>query len=412
MSRDGLDAEKATVLTVSQLNGLVKDCLESTFPALAVVGEIGEVSRPQSGHIYFSLKDANSVIRAVMWRSSAARLKFNLTDGLEVVCIGAIDVYPPRGAYQLVVTRIEERGAGAMQKAFRERFERLQKEGLFDPERKKRLPAFPRKIAVITSPTGAAIRDFLEALKPRWPATEVLVVPVRVQGDTAASEVAAALQTLEKLESPPELIIITRGGGSIEDLWAFNEEIVVRAIADCPIPIVSAIGHEIDVTLADFVADVRALTPTDAAHQIAPLKSEVLEQIEVRATRLRQAVAVKVRRARERLTALSERPLFRRPFDRLTTLARRVDELEHRLHQGVKKSYSCSVHSLQTLTAKLDAYSPLATLRRGYSITLLAGDGQPILDAASIPLGSEIETRLHRGTITSRVERIQPSQDE
>src|SRR5947207_252544 len=184
MSLDGLDADKAPVLTVSQLNGLVKDCLETTFPAVAVVGEIGEASRPQSGHLYFSLKDSSSVIRAVMWRSSAARMKFDLTDGLEVVCFGAIDVYPPRGAYQLVVTRVQERGAGAMQKAFRERFERLSKEGLFAAERKKRLPAFPRHIAVVTSPTGAAIRDFLEALRSRWPATEILLVPVRVQGET------------------------------------------------------------------------------------------------------------------------------------------------------------------------------------------------------------------------------------
>lgn len=412
MSRSGLDADNAQVLTVTELNGLVKDCLESTFPSLAVVGEIGEISRPQSGHIYFSLKDARSVIRAVMWRSAAARQKITLTDGLEVVCFGAIDVYPPRGAYQLVVTRVQELGAGALQKAFRERFERLQKEGLFDPDRKKRLPPFPRRIAVITSPTGAAIRDFLEALKPRWPATEVLVVPVRVQGDSAAFEVAAAIESLQRLETPPEVVIVTRGGGSIEDLWAFNEEIVVRAIAACSIPTVSAIGHEIDVTLADFAADVRALTPTDAAHQIAPLISEVQTQIQTREARLRQALLLKVQRARERLTAISQRPLFRRPFDRLTTLSRRVDELEHRLHQGVKKSYSRSVHSLQTLTAKLDAYSPLATLRRGYSITLQPGDGQPILDAASIPLGSEIETRLHRGAITSRVERIQPSQDE
>lgn len=408
----GSDAENSPILTVSQLNGLVKDCLETTFPALAVVGEIGEVSRPQSGHIYFSLKDANSVIRAVMWRSSAARLPFTLTDGLEVVCFGAIDVYPPRGAYQLVVTRVQQRGAGAMQKAFRERFERLSKEGLFDPERKQKLPAFPRRIAVVTSPTGAAIRDFLEALKPRWPATEVLVIPIRVQGDTAAAETAAALKTIEKLAIPPEVIVITRGGGSLEDLWAFNEEIVVRAIADCPIPVISAIGHEIDVTLADFATDVRALTPTDAAQYIAPIREDVVQTLEIQASRLRQGLLSKVRRARERLTSFSQRPCFRRPFDRLTTLTRRVDELEHRLHQGAKKHYIRSVASLQTLTAKLDALSPLATLRRGYSITHLVGDGQPILDAASIAPGSQIETRFARGSVISRVERIQNTADE
>jgi exodeoxyribonuclease VII large subunit len=412
MSLDGSDAEKTSVLTVSQLNGLVKDCLESTFPALAVVGEIGEVSRPQSGHLYFSLKDNSSVIRAVMWRSAATRLKFDLTDGLEVVCFGALDVYPPRGAYQLVVQRVQERGAGAMQKAFRERFERLAKEGLFDQARKKPLPSFPHKIAVITSPTGAAIRDFLQALRPRWPANQILIVPVRVQGQSAAEEIAAAIRRLSNLEIPPDIVVITRGGGSIEDLWSFNEEIIVRAIAECPFATISAIGHEIDVTLADFAADLRALTPTDAAQQIAFSQKEIAEQLAVASSRLQKALQRKVERARERLTAISQRPLFRRPFDRLTTLARRVDELEHRLHQGVQSRYKKAVASLQTLTAKLDTISPLATLRRGYSITLLAGDGQPILNAASIDVGSEIETRLHRGTIRSRVERIQPSQDE
>lgn len=409
MSLSGLEAEKIPVLSVSQLNGLVKDCLETAFPALAVVGEIGEISRPQSGHIYFSLKDSQSVIRAVMWRSAAARLRFDLSDGLEVVCFGSIDVYPPRGAYQLIVSRIQERGAGAMQKAFRERYERLAKEGLFDAARKRPLPLFPRRIAVITSPTGAAIRDFLEAIRPRWPACEILVLPVRVQGDTAAGEVAAALKTVAQLASPPEVVVVARGGGSIEDLWAFNEEEVVRAIADCPVPVISAIGHEIDVTLADFAADVRALTPTDAGHKIGRPKTDVEDHIAGQTSRMRQALLTKLARAKERLNALADRPAFRRPVDRIHTLARRVDELEYRLHQGVKTKVQQSTASLQTLAAKLDALSPLATLQRGYSITHLAGDGQPLRDAASIAVGTQIETRLARGRIWSRVERTDAS---
>ncbi len=246
-----------TVLSVSQLTAEIKDLLESAYPEVWVSGEISNFSRPQSGHCYFTLKDDEAQIRAVMWRMTAARVRFDLEDGLEVVCRGALDVYAPRGSYQLVVQQIEPKGLGALEQALRKLRARLAAEGLFDPGRKRPLPRFPRRIAVVTSPTGAAVRDFLEVLRRRWRGADVLVVPVRVQGEGSAAEIAAAIQMVNRLATPVDVLVVARGGGSLEDLWSFNEEIVVRAIHASQVPVVSGVGHEIDVTLADLVADVR-----------------------------------------------------------------------------------------------------------------------------------------------------------
>ena len=256
-------------LTVSQLNEQIKDTLQDQFSHIRVVGEVSDVKRPPSGHIYLTLKDRDARIRAVIWRGTAQRFNFEFPDGQEVLCRGDIDVYPPRGDYQLIIRQMEPVGAGALQLQLRRLQQQLSSEGLFDAERKSRLPPFPRRIAFVTSPSGAAIRDFLEVAQRRWKGIHVLVIPSRVQGQGAAQELVAGISLAQQLSPRPDVLVVGRGGGSQEDLWCFNDELVVRAIAACQIPVVSAVGHEIDVTLSDLVADLRALTPTAAAEIVA-----------------------------------------------------------------------------------------------------------------------------------------------
>ncbi len=252
-------------LSVSQLTLLIKESLETEFPAVWVSGEVSDVAKPQSGHVYLTLKDKQAQIRGIIWRTVAARLKFDLRDGQEVVCRGGLDVYPPRGVYQLIIRQIEPLGVGALQLALRQLHQRLAAEGLFDPSHKQPLPRFPQRVAFVTSPTGAAIRDFLEVARRRWSGVQVLVIPAKVQGAGAAADIVRGIETANRLADPPDVLVVGRGGGSLEDLWCFNEEPVVRAIYASRIPVVSAVGHEIDVTLSDLVADVRALTPSEAA---------------------------------------------------------------------------------------------------------------------------------------------------
>ena len=276
---DDDDQPEQQILTVTEVTEQIKELLETSFPNVWIEGEISNFSRPRSGHCYLTLKDDEAQLPAVIWRSTASRLRFDLHDGLEVVCLGHLDVYPPRGRYQLIVREIEPKGIGALELAFRQLRDKLAKEGLFEPGYKKPLPAFSRRIAVVTSATGAAIRDFLEVLRRRWRGADVWIVPVRVQGEGAAEEIAAALEDVNRLADRPDCIVVTRGGGSLEDLWAFNEEVVVRAIFASKIPVVSAIGHEIDVTLSDLVADVRALTPSEAAELVAPAADELAARL-------------------------------------------------------------------------------------------------------------------------------------
>ena len=305
------------VLTVGQLTAMIKETLESVFMRVWVSGEISDISRPQSGHVYFTLKDSEAQIRGVMWCTTASRLRFNLEDGLDVICCGDVDVYPPRGSYQLVVRQMEPRGVGALQLALRQLQQRLAAEGLFDPRHKKPLPQFPRRIALVTSPSGAAIRDFLEVLRRRWLNVEVLVIPVRVQGDGAAGEIAAGIGMANRLRPRPDVLVVTRGGGSLEDLWSFNEEAVVRAIFAAEIPVISAVGHEIDVTLSDLVADVRALTPSEAAERVVPSCEEVSARLQHLRRRLGGSLRSRAAEAPARLAALEQRRVLRKPYERL-----------------------------------------------------------------------------------------------
>jgi exodeoxyribonuclease VII large subunit len=394
------------ILTVFQLTTQIKHSLEAAFPAVWVSGEISNLSRPQSGHVYLTLKDDRAQMRATIWQSTAARLKFDLHDGLEVVCQGDIDVYPPRGSYQLIVRRVEPLGIGGLQLAFRRLHERLSAEGLFAPERKRRLPKFPRRIAFVTSPTGAAIRDFLEVVRRRWRGVQVLVVPARVQGPGAAAEIVAGIHLANRLQPPLDVLVVGRGGGSLEDLWCFNEEPVVRAVAASRTPTVSAVGHEIDVTLCDLAADVRALTPTEAAEHIVPSTDEVRNELARVGARYDQAIRSRVLAARQRFESLAERRVMRRPLDLIQDLARRLDELELRGARALRHRHLLASERLAAGAARLESLSPVAVLGRGYSITEKAATGEVVRSSSTLSPGELITTRFSQGAATSRVESI------
>ena len=402
------DASPERPWTVSELTAAIKDLLETAFPAVWVSGEISHFSRPRSGHCYLTLKDEGAQISAVIWRATAARVPFELHDGLEVVCGATLSLYPPHGKYQLVIEEIQPKGIGALELALRQLRDKLAREGLFDPARKRSLPRFVRRIAVITSPTGAAIRDFLEVLRRRWRGADVLVVPVRVQGEGAGREIAAAIEAVNRIREPIDCIVVTRGGGSLEDLWAFNEEVVCRAIFASRLPVVSAVGHEIDVSLSDLVADVRALTPSEAAERIVPSAEEIAAQLKHYQTRMTGAVRSQTAWGRSRLENLARHRAFRSPLDRVRDLARRIDELELRAGRAIRGQWRTARRAVEGAAARLEALSPLAILARGYSLTHRAVDGRLIRDAAELAPGDGLRTRFARGQVVSRVERVEP----
>jgi exodeoxyribonuclease VII large subunit len=394
------------VLSVWELTAQIKDLLETAFPTAWVTGEISNFSRPRSGHCYLTLKDERAQLRAVIWRGTLGRVRFDLHDGLEVICRGHIDVYAPRGSYQLIIEQIQPKGLGALDLALRQLRERLAREGLFDAERKRPLPPFVRRIAVVTSPTGAAIHDFLQVLGRRWRGADVLIVPSRVQGEGAAEEVAAGIELVNRLARPVDCLVVTRGGGSLEDLWAFNEEVVVRAIFASRIPVISAVGHEIDVTLSDLVADVRALTPSEAAELVAPAAEELTAGVRQYQRRFRSALRRRTSMARARLDALARHQVFRRPLERVRGLARRLDEAESRLARAVRGRVRSARQRALAAALQLESLSPLAVLGRGYSLTQRTADGQIIRRAAELASGEQITTRFAAGRAISRVEQI------
>lgn len=391
------------ILSVSDLTLAIKGTLERHFTSVWVGGELSDVSRPQSGHVYFTLKDEGSQIKGIVWRSAAQKIKFDLHDGLEVICRGDIDVYPARGSYQLIIREIEPLGLGALQLAFKQLYEKLAAEGLFDPRHKQPLPRFPTRIAFVTSPTGAAIRDFLEVIRRRWQGVHVTIIPARVQGEGSAFEIARGIALANAMQPPPDVLVVGRGGGSIEDLWCFNEEPVVRAIFASKIPVVSAVGHEIDVTLSDLVADVRAATPTEAAERIVPSADEVQISLRGHQQRLLAMLRSRAAQARARVDSLAHRRAFRRPFDVLQDLSRRADDLQARADRAVRHLLQQRRHKTAAAVAHLEALSPLAVLARGYSVTLRE-DGELLHDAAQVSPGERIITRLATGQVNSRVE--------
>lgn len=395
------------VYSVSQLTSQVKDALEARFPDVWVAGEISDLSQSHAGHLYFSLKDGQAQIRGVMWAGTAGRLPFRPQDGLAVVCRGAVEVYAPRGTYQLIVRQMEPQGEGALQLALRQLQARLAQEGLFDPRRKRPLPPFPRRVAVVTSPTGAAIRDFLEVVRRRWPGLHVTVVPARVQGPGATAELVRGLDWAQRLQPPPEVIVLARGGESLEDLWSFNEEPLVRAVFAARIPVVSAVGHEIDVTLCDLVADVRALTPTEAGERLVPSREQLLVDVGRWRGRLAAALRQRAARARQILVSLEERRCFRRPYDRLHEAIRRVDEWDARGAAAMRARLRRGREQLLSAAQRLAALNPLAVLTRGYSVTWRGADGRVVTDARELHVGDEIRTQFAMGQVRSRVVEVE-----
>lgn len=396
--------ESNSPVSVSQLNQQIRDTIQSEFSVIWVVGEITDLSRPRSGHIYFGLKDEDSQIRAVAWKSMASRLKFDLEDGMQVLCKGYVDVYPPRGTYQVIAQKLEPVGIGGMQQKLDRLREKLSAEGLFRPEFKKPLPNIPNRIAVVTSPTGAAIQDFLQVIKRRWPTLQVDVIPTRVQGEEATSEIVKAIKLADTLHA--DVLIVTRGGGSLEDLWCFNEEEVVRAIFQCETPVVSAIGHEIDVTLCDMVADLRALTPTEAAERIVPDHAEVRNRL----TRLHQRLIQSLRNRNAmilaRLESLEKRISSRRVFERIRDRSRTVDELQLRLSKAIAARETLAQNHLSNLAGKLESLSPVQVLARGYSVTQRKNDGAVVRVAEQVNQDDVLVTTISGAQIESHVKKI------
>ncbi len=400
---------KSEPLTVSALTAQLRGLVERQFPSVWVAGEVSNFTRASSGHWYFTLKDAGAQLRAVMFRGFNLRMKFDPKDGLEVIARGRLTVYDPRGDYQLIVEELQPKGIGAAELALRQLKEKLLAKGYFDPRRKRPLPRFPKRVGLIASASGAAVRDMVELFAQRWPLTELVIRPSRVQGDGAAAEVAAALRMLNHFhttrELPLDAIVLGRGGGSAEDLWAFNEEAVADAVFHSVVPVVSAVGHEVDVTVADLVADYRAETPSAAVVALTPDRREMAAGILDLRTRLYEAVEHRLELARQRVEQLAARPALRRPLQRVRDLEQRLDGLAERLERATKHRVIQAETQLAALAARLETLSPLNVLTRGYSLTHTT-DGKLVRAADDVKPGDELVTRVAEGEIVSRVEKI------
>ncbi len=392
------------VYSIGELTGLIKDSLESAFAGVWVEGEISNYKLASSGHRYFSLKDASASLRCAMWRGAGRgrALGFEPKDGMRVRAFGSLSVYPPRGDYQLIVSELIEIGVGPLEVAFQKLKEKLLKEGLFAEERKRPLPHFPATVGVVTSPTGAAFVDITRTITQRFPGMRIILAPVRVQGAEAAGEIVAAIAAMNR-RSDIDVLIVGRGGGSLEDLWPFNEEIVARAIAASRIPVISAVGHEVDFTIADFVADLRAPTPTGAAERITDNWVSARAALPQAMARLRRAVVNRANWYRQQWSRLNGSHALRRPADLLHLWTQRLDETNERLGRSTQQRLQKSRHDIDAISGKLMALSPEAVLRRGYSITRLVGDPRTLRDATLATPGSQLDTTLASGQIISEV---------
>ena len=404
----GLKEEKR-IYSVSELTDDIKVLLENTFPEVWVEGEISNFSQSQSGHIYFSLKDPKSTLRCVFFRGVNQGLKFSLKDGLQCLAGGRINVYAPSGQYQLNIQRLEPKGAGALQLAFEQLKEKLTQEGLFEPAHKKPLPLLPLRVGVVTSPTGAAIRDILNILKRRAPFVKIILNPVKVQGEGAAEEVAQAIKEFNQYKEV-DVLIVGRGGGSLEDLWAFNEEIVARAIYNSRIPVISAVGHEIDWTIADFTSDLRAPTPSAAAELVARQKDDLMSELRHVFSRMSSSMHNKIKTLHKELFRFQDAYVLKYPLNFIQLSLQRIDELNHRLNQRAGYILETAQHRWTHLAGKLEALSPLNVLSRGYSISFKLPEMKVVTDTSQINTGDRIQTRLKDGSFTSQViNKITPS---
>ena len=441
------DLDRRRVFTVSELTGRIRLMLEGAFVEVWVEGELSNCRIWNTGHLYFTLKDAGAQVKGVMFKSAYRNLRFKPQDGLRVVARGKISVYDPKGEYQIVCEHLEPEGLGALQLAFDQLKQRLAAEGLFDPRRKRPLPALPRKIGVVTSLAGAALRDIIKVLRRRYPNAHIVIGPTRVQGDGAALEIARALGAIGKVPGV-DVIIVGRGGGSIEDLWAFNEEVVARAIAGCAVPTISAVGHETDVTIADFVADLRAPTPSAAAEMVVARKDEFWSRIDRLSQRLTSGMTDRVRRLESRLHSLEARPGYAAFRHRIAMRGRHAAELSHELRRAgrtavasrerllqrvrlqletfdlrrrmgsvrtrlvtvdgrlaaaaAKRRYAASTRFGNTV-ARLESLNPLAVLARGYAVCWNADRTAVIRDASAVKAGEDVRVTLQRGELRCEV---------
>ncbi len=392
--------EKTSILTVSRLNALLREVVEDNFVDVLVEGEISNFSTPASGHCYFSLKDADAQLRAVMFRSQSRLLGFAPQNGMQVVCRGRVTLYPQRGELQLVVESLEPKGVGGLQLAFEQLKARLAAEGLFDAARKRALPAFPKTVGVVTSATGAAIHDILNVLRRRGAGVRVLLRAVRVQGEGAAKEIAEAVAELNR-HGEADVLIVGRGGGSLEDLWAFNEETVARALYESKIPVISAVGHEVDYTIADFVADLRAATPSAAAELMAKSRLELEGHLDHLVLRLAGQMRNRLDLCSERVNGLLRR--LRSPQQLLTMQRQRQQELERRLQLAMRRRLHDNNRQLAALSDRLHSLSPLQTLARGYAIVLDGETGLAVRDAATLAAGDAVEIRFRTGRASATI---------
>ena len=438
-----------TIYSVSELNLTIRTLLESEFPLLWVEGEISNFSQPASGHMYFTLKDSNAQVRCAMFKNRGMYLRFKPANGMQVLIRAKVGLYEARGEFQLVAEHMEEAGAGALQRAFNELKAKLSAQGLFDAARKKELPTLPTKIGVITSPTGAALRDVLSVLRRRFPAIPVIMYPVPVQGEGSAHKIAAALKLASKRKDC-DVLLLVRGGGSLEDLWSFNEEIVARAIVACDIPVVCGVGHETDVTIADFAADMRAPTPSAAAELVSPDQARYVQAFARLDLRLQQLMRGLLQQLAQQLDWLKQGLERYHPINRIAEQTFELDELikrlkqtwqvfftqqqyqlerltsrlhnispqqsikhstqhlaalQHRLLRSLPQQLTNKRQQLATLSRTLHAVSPLQTLGRGYAI-VSNEQGETLTDSAQVKTGDVIQVRLHKGRLRGRVEDV------
>ncbi len=393
-------------VSVTQLTGYIKLLLDrdEILSQTCVRGELSNYKIHSSGHHYFTLKDEGAVISCVLFRSDAMRLRFRPESGMKVILTGRVSLFPRSGQYQLYVSHMQPDGAGDLAVAFEQLKQRLQAQGVFDAAHKKPLPRYPERVALVTSPTGAAVRDMIRILGRRWPLTSVLVCPVRVQGEGAAEEIAAMLELVDAA-GLADVIITGRGGGSLEDLWAFNEEIVARAIYRCKTPVISAVGHEPDVTIADFAADVRAATPSNGAELAVCDRAELRALLEQQARRMEKAQERRLELLRQRLRRLSERPVLRSPEGSLQQKELLLELLRQRLERAAAAAVEKRQRQFAALSGRLDALSPLKVLARGYAVA--TRQEQVLHSVAQLSPGEEIRLRLVDGTALCAVERIE-----
>ena len=441
------------MLSVGELNAKIRDLLENELQTVWVEGEISNARVWNTGHLYFTLKDSGSQIKAVMFRSAVRYLKFTPEDGLKVVARGKVSVYDPKGEYQILCEHMEPKGLGSLQQAFEQLKKKLAAEGLFDPARKRPLPALPRRIGIVTSLDGAALRDIIRVLRRRYPNAHLVLSPTRVQGEGAGREVAHAIRKIERIEGV-DVVIVARGGGALEDLWAFNDEVLARVIAACKVPVISGVGHETDFTIADFVADLRAPTPSAAAELVVRRKDEFFGHIDRIGERLDAAIHHRLRRMETRLHMLEARPgyagyrgrvavrgrhiselaatlrqrlnqslsrrarrhdLLRRSLDtfdprhRLAAVRTRLVARDGRLQAGVRRRLGLKQNRLASLAARVDGLSPLAVLGRGYSVTWDGARTRIIRDASTLQPGDKVSVVVERGALDATVDRVKPS---